>query len=179
MMIEAMKSTMRDLFNIQPNHFQQRIIPHILMMMKGTISAQLMILVQSTGGGKSAVPQTCGCTKAGVTIVLENTLALGADQCSKLDQLQSPNIITYQLDHMKPRAEQTKFIEGMKLYLDPANSNRTKLISIFIFSSPEKIVSSTWLPSIKSIINANPLNLFCINEVHQFIEFGTTFREEF
>ena len=100
-MIEAMKSMMRDLFNIQPNHFQQRIIPHILMMMKGTIPAQPMLLVQSTGSGKSAVPQTCGCMKAGVTIVLENTLALGADQCSKLDQLQSPNIITYQLDHMK------------------------------------------------------------------------------
>jgi hypothetical protein len=50
-MIKAMKSTMRDLFNIQPNHFQQRIIPHILMMMKGTIPAQPMLLVQSTGGG--------------------------------------------------------------------------------------------------------------------------------
>ena len=50
-MIEAMKSMMRDLFNIQPNHFQQHIIPHILMMMKGTIPAQPMLLVQSTGGG--------------------------------------------------------------------------------------------------------------------------------
>ena len=98
---------MRDLFNIQPNHFQQRIIPHILMMMKGTIPGQPILLVQSTGSGKSAVPQTCCCMKAGVTIVLENTLALGADQCSKLDQLQSPNIITYQLDHMKSRAQQT------------------------------------------------------------------------
>ena len=57
-MIEAMKSTMRDLFNIQPNHFQQRILPRILMMIKGTIPAQPMLLVQSTGGGKSAVPQT-------------------------------------------------------------------------------------------------------------------------
>jgi superfamily II DNA helicase RecQ len=71
------------------------------MMIKRTIQAQPMLLVQSTGGGKSAAPQTCGCMNAGVTIVLENTLALGADQCSKLDQLQSPNIITYQLDHMK------------------------------------------------------------------------------
>jgi hypothetical protein len=57
-MIEAMKSTMRDLFNIQPNHFQQRILPRILMMIKGTIPAQPMLLVQSTGSGKSAVPQT-------------------------------------------------------------------------------------------------------------------------
>ena len=71
------------------------------MMMKGMTQPRPLLLVQSTGGGKSAVPQTCGCTKAGVTIVLENTQALGADQCSKLDQLQSPNIITYQLDHMK------------------------------------------------------------------------------
>ena len=100
-MVQAMKSTMEDLFNIQPNPFQQRIIPQILMMMKGMTQPRPLLLVQSTGGGKSAVPQTCGCTKAGVTIVLENTQALGADQCSKLDQLQSPNIITYQLDLLK------------------------------------------------------------------------------
>ena len=178
-MVEAMKSTMEDLFNIQPNPFQQRIIPQILMMMKGMTQPRPLLLVQSTGGGKSAVPQTCGCTKAGVTIVLENTQALGADQCSKLDQLQSPNIITYQLDLLKSVQQRAQFSKDIEAYLHPTNTSATSCLSIFIFSSPEAVISSHFFASIKAIINANKLSLFCIDEVHQYIEFGTTFRKEF
>ena len=58
------------------------------MMMKGRIQSQPILLVQSTGGGKSAVPQTCGSAVPGVTIVIENTLALCADQVSKFDKVE-------------------------------------------------------------------------------------------
>ena len=179
-MDQAMKSTMEDLFNIQPNPFQQRIIPQILMMMKGMTQPRPLLLVRSTGGGKSVVPQTCGCTKAGVTIVLENTQALGADQCSKLDKLNKANIITYQLDLLKSDQQRTQFAKDIEAHLHPTNTSATScLVSIFIFSSPEAVISSHFFASVKAIINANKLSLFCIDEVHQYIEFGTTFLKEF
>ena len=78
-----MNSTMQQFFGNIPNAFQQQIIPNILMMMKGRIQSQPLLLVQSTGGGKSAVPQTCGSAVPGVTIVIENTLALCADQVNR------------------------------------------------------------------------------------------------
>ena len=64
-----MNSTMQQYFNSKPYPFQQQVIPSILMMMKQRIQPQPILLVQSTGGGKSAVPQTCGLTVPGVTIV--------------------------------------------------------------------------------------------------------------
>ena len=45
---------------------------------------QALLLVQDTGGGKSAVAQTVGIVDCGVTLVIEETLALAADQKSKI-----------------------------------------------------------------------------------------------
>ena len=69
-------------------------------MMKGRIQSQPLLIVQSTGGGKSMVPQTCGSAVPGVTIVIENTLALCADQVSKFDKLEAEgsHIFTIQLE---------------------------------------------------------------------------------
>ena len=49
--------------------------------MKKGIQPCPILLLQSTGGEKLAVPQTCECTSPGILtmIILENTQALGAD----------------------------------------------------------------------------------------------------
>jgi energy-coupling factor transporter ATP-binding protein EcfA2 len=47
--------------------------------MNKTIPPQAVLLVQSTGSGKSAVPQI-------ITIIIENTLAISSDQKSKMQQ---------------------------------------------------------------------------------------------
>ena len=89
--VAVMNSTMQQYFNSKPYPFQQQVIPSILMMMKQRIQPQPILLVQSTGGGKSAVPQTCGLTVPGVTIVLENTQA----QSSKLINVANNNNVTF------------------------------------------------------------------------------------
>ena len=93
--IGAMESTMQQFFHHLPNPFQRLIIPKILRMMKKRIQPRPILLVQGTGGGKSAVPQTCGCTSPGITIILENTQALGADQKGKLDNLDGNRIVAW------------------------------------------------------------------------------------
>ena len=101
-----MNSTMQRYFNNKPYPFQQQVIPSILMMMmKQRIQPQPILLVQSTGGDKSAVPQTCGLTVPGVTIVLENTQTLGADQSSKLINVANNNNVTFHLDPIKSTNE--------------------------------------------------------------------------
>ena len=137
---------------------------------------QPILLVQSTGGGKSAVPQTCGLTVPGVTIVLENTQALGADQSSKLINVGNNNV-TFHLDPIKSTNEQSYIIDTINAYIHHPIPRPP--VSIFIFTSPEAIIDNVWFPTIKSIIEVNVLNLFCIDEVHQFVEFGTTFCSKF
>jgi superfamily II DNA helicase RecQ len=166
--------------NIQ-NAFQQQIIPNILMMMKGRIQSQPTLLVQSTGGGKSAVPQTCGSTVPGVTIVIENTLALYADQVRKFDKVEAKgsHIFTIQLDQFKSRSKQQFVIDTINLlFVDRSNTNQPLNSSIFIFASPERLVSDKWLPTIQNILNIlnnKCLSLLCVDEVHQFVKYGTTF----
>ena len=55
--IGAMESSMQQFFHHLPNPFQRLIIPKILRMMKKRIQPRPILLVQGTGGGKSAVPQ--------------------------------------------------------------------------------------------------------------------------
>ena len=47
---------------------------------------QVTLLVQRTGSGKSSVHQTIGMIDAGVTLVIETTISLGADQVKKIKQ---------------------------------------------------------------------------------------------
>ena len=147
------------------------------MMMKGRIQSQPLLLVQSTGGGKSAVPQTCGSAVPGVTIVIENTLALCADQVSKFDKLEAEgsHIFTIQLDQFKSRSERQYVIDTINLFIDRSNTNQPLNASIFIFASPERLVSDKWLPTIQNIVNNKCLSLLCVDEVHQFVKYGTTF----
>ena len=42
-----------------------------------------LLLVQSTGGGKSMVPMTVGSATRGVTLIIENIQSLTAEQASK------------------------------------------------------------------------------------------------
>ena len=62
-----------------PIDFQREAIPRILEMKYAPCNSQTLLLVQGTGGGKSAVAQTVGCVNCGVTVVIEPNLALSAD----------------------------------------------------------------------------------------------------
>jgi len=59
-----------------PREFQSNVISHILEMRCEPNTPQATLLVQGTGGGKSAVYQAIGIVDAGVTLVIETTLSL-------------------------------------------------------------------------------------------------------
>ena len=166
---------MREIWNRTPNDFQREAIPRLLMMRCTPNIPQALLLVQGTGGGKSAVAQTVGVVDCGVTLVIEELLAVATDQKSKV--LSASNaygpILAYQLDSMKDPSLVNKL--QTKLLALKKTSNCT----IFLYSSPECLMRQPWRTLMIRLINNGVLKLVCVDEIHLYVMFGLTFRKEF
>ena len=93
---------MQMIWGCTPMDFQREAIPRLLMMRCAPYTPQALLLVQGTGGGKSAVAQTVACIDSQGHPQVE-TLALAADQRSKIQKsngLYGP-VLAYQLDSLK------------------------------------------------------------------------------
>ena len=164
---------MQKIWSKEPRTFQCSTIKRILgMSMDGTQTTSTL-LVRGTGGGKSAVMQTLATIKCGVTIVIENTLSLSADQIMKIRSAsQSYGIVQgVHLDSIK-RDDQR---EQLKMYI----KNMSESTSIILFTSPEAIVNDKSTELFDMMIQQNIIRLICIDEVHQFVSFGLSFRYDF
>ena len=168
---QAMIST----WNRTPRDFQKEAIPRLLMMRCVPNTPSAMLLVQGTGGGKSAVPQTVGAVTCGITLIIESTLSLSADQHSKIKNANSTHgpIKAFHIDSIRTKTNQDK-LANMLISLPPTTD-----ASIFLFSSPEFLLKEPWTSMIETLLERSLLRLVCIDEVHQFVMFGYTFRPEF
>jgi superfamily II DNA helicase RecQ len=73
-------------------------------MLTKDVPPEALLLVQPTGSGKSAVPQTTSVVTNGVSIIIKPTLALSSDQASKFAMALKENgviVHSYQLDLFK------------------------------------------------------------------------------
>ena len=168
---QAMQST----WNRTPRDFQREAMPRLLMMRCIPNTPSAMLLVQGTGGGKSAVPQTVGAVTRGVTLVIENTLSLSADQHSKIKSANTAHgpIKAFHLDSIRTKRNEDKASNALTTL--PNNTNA----SIFLFSSPECLSKEPWMTMIETLIGKGSLRLVCVDEAHQFVMFGCAFRPEF
>jgi hypothetical protein len=136
-----------------------------------------VLLVRPIRGGKSSVWETYSVMCAGVSLTITPLLCLGADQTQKIPQNTATNggpVHVYHLDKLRcPRAQQ---LLSDCLLLLSINTDTT----VFLFSSPQAIVNNqVWRPMIDSLIAKRLLSMLCIDEVHLFVQFGLTFRQEF
>ena len=102
---------MTDIWDRTPRNFEQKTIPRLLMMRCYPYCPEALLLVEGTGGGKSTFSQTVGYVDCGVTIIIKETLALAADQKSKVGKSRSTYgpVLAYQLDAIKkPRLIEIK-----------------------------------------------------------------------
>ena len=141
---------------------------HLLKMGKNNNNIAPVLLVQGTGGGKSLVMQTVGVVKSGVTLTIENTLSLSSDQMSKIRKTSDKDgkIIPLHLDAIKNDKEK-KDTEKLLMGLDKNGST-----TVFVFSSPEKILEKFWMNILKHLIRSGTLKMCCVDEVHQFVSYG-------
>ena len=168
---------MQKMFNRTPRNYQGPVISHILKMMTNELPPEPILMVQPTGSGKSTVPLTCSVIPGGVTIILENTLALASDQTSKVKSIVRSNVKTvksFQLDTFKAPAELERLYNGILKHIQNNSSS-----SIICFSSPETIVNPLSINFVKKLVGDKKLNLFCFNEIHLFVEFGISFWPQF
>ena len=73
-------------WNCATRNFHNEAIHQLLMMRCIPNTPSAMLLAQSAGRGKSTLPQAIGVVTRGVTLIIESTLSLSADQHSKMKQ---------------------------------------------------------------------------------------------
>ena len=150
---------MQKMFNRSPRLYQGQIISHILKMMTNELPPEPVLMIQPTGSGKSSVPLTCAVIPGGVTIILENTLALASDQTSKIKSIVVSNtkpVKSFQLDTFKTDEDLQRLYDAILKHIE-----KNKNTSIICFSSPEKLLNIKSIQFIKTIVTNQKLNLFC------------------
>ena len=103
------------------------------------------LLCRATGGGKSLTFQTFGAVTGGVVLVIVPSLSLAADQVSKIDNCLDDTVPGVHLDDVTStvdRARVTSILSSLT-----SDSDQT----VFIFASPQAIISDVWLPSLHGL----------------------------
>ena len=162
-------------WNCTSRDFQREAIPRLLMTRCVPNVPSAMLLVQGTGGGKSAVPQTVGAVTRGVTLIIESTLSLSFDQNSKINSANTANglVKAFHLDSIRTKRNQDKLCYLLN------NLPKETDATMFMFSSPEFLTKEPWKTTTQTLIDNGLLRLVCVDEAHQFVMFGVTFRPDF
>ena len=143
-------------------------------MLNNSISIGPSWIVQPTGTGKSVIPQALSLVNGGVAAVIKNTLALSSDQVSKLERLNSNLLLAVQLDQLKSYSDK----DICRHLLNSMHRNKS-IIATMIFTSPECLMNEFWARTMVTSSEMKLIRCICIDEVHQFVMFGITFRKGF
>jgi superfamily II DNA helicase RecQ len=137
-----------------------------------------VLLVRPTGGGKSSVRDVYSVMKGGVSLTICPLLSLGADQEAKfnLKALDATGpVVAIHLDEIRSLADQRLIVDKIM-----GLSTRTHM-SVLLFSSPQAICNKKflWQTLIDWLIVNQRMSMVCVDEMHLFVHFGMTFRDEF
>ena len=163
---------MKNVWGRVPHLFQKPIIQNILHQIMNQ-NSHGNLLVQCSGQGKSTVYQSVGNILRGVTVIIQPTLALCANQLSKIDfaNVTDYAIVGIECDSIKS----TSCFELLENTLLNLGSSTTA--NIYLFVSPETLLKNNWMTLLETLIQKKIMRLLVIDEVHLFVEFGMSFRK--
>jgi hypothetical protein len=167
---------MQNVFSMEPHEWQDEAISHIIALVKANSCAPLL-LVRPTGGGKSAVRDTVAVILAGVVLTISPLLSLGSDQNEKIGMKASQEygtVVSFHLDEIKERTEQQAVSDSI------SNLDADTTQTVFLFASPQVFVNHpVWRKLLDTIIQTKLLRFVAIDEIHLFVHFARSFRQEF
>ena len=140
-----------------------------------------ILLVRSTGGGKSAVRDVSGILCGPITITIVPLLSLAADQTSKLTELSlsrrlSNRLHVYNLDVIRSK----NLNDLLRSHLEALPNNKTSKKRVFLFTSPQKLTRDPlWQQTISICCRNGTLRSVAIDECHLYASHGMEFRREF
>ena len=162
-----------------PHPWQVEATAHILAMMSPKVPDSdpgIVMMVQATGGGKSAVRDAIGLVAGGVILTIVPLLSLGADQTAKLQAKRVRNGLPINVFHID-EYQGSKSNGDLLTYLHSLPKDRSE--TVYLFSSPQKLATNKeWKHAVKSLIKKGVLSCLVLDEAHLFATFGTTFRKE-
>jgi superfamily II DNA helicase RecQ len=171
---------MKEVFGTTPYPWQLQVMAHLCCMgiPDSKIDPAPVLLVRPTGGGKSSVRDVYSIMNGGFSLTITPLLSLGADQESKITlkaRQTTGNVISVHLDEIRSPADQNTLVTMLKAI--PPDGHTT----VLLFSSPQAILNKDfpWSAFIDWMILNNRLTMVCVDEVHLFVHFGLTFRDEF
>ncbi len=131
------------------------------------------LLCRATGGGKSMTFKAFGSVTAGVILIVVPSLSLAADQVTKIKEAHDRTVSAVHLDDVQDSASVTKVKDTFASFDSDTDA------TVFLFASPQKIISSIWLPMIHGLIDRGALKAVFVDELQLFVQFGSYFRPEF
>ena len=140
-----------------------------------------LLLIRSTGGGKSAVRDITGILCGGIMLKIVPLLSLAADQTSKLLQLSIDQTLfhrfkVFNLDVIRSASLNNE----LRNHLEQLKSDADCKTIVSLFSSPQKITKDPhWQQTIASCCMNGTLRLLAVDECHLYAAHGMEFREEF
>jgi superfamily II DNA helicase RecQ len=175
---------------LHPREWQIEVVSHILEMAFHGVSAskpggpEPVLLVRSTGGGKSAARDVAGFLCGGIVVTIVPLLSLAADQTTKLQEVfltlypesdvNCRNAECINLDIIRGPERN----EAIRRRLE--NLSSTDDDSIFLFVSPQKITSSKeWIETMEVLVTRQTLQFMAVDECHLFASQGMEFCHEF
>jgi superfamily II DNA helicase RecQ len=111
-----------------------------------------------------------------VTLTIVPLLSLGADQTAKLQSLSDSNQLPVQVYHL----DEYRARDANRSLCRLINELTDATVTIFLFASPQKLLSREWSDYIGSLIKRQsvPFSL-CVDECHLYAQFGAEFGAEF
>ena len=158
------ESSMNNVWSRFPHLFQQPVIKNVLQHVVND-NAHGNLLVQRSGQGKSTVYQTIGNILRGVAVIIQPTLALSADQKSKIDfaKITDYAVVGIQCDSIKSTLA-SELLEKTLLNIDHSTT-----ANIYLFVSPETLLKDQWIKLLMNLISNKVMRLLVVDEVHPFL----------